>query len=254
MGTLRTESSGPAGSRSRAAFTADRNGAALHSPSRADAADSMAAGGTIDRIFDDRSADRGSTPRIRVSSSRPLFTTVTGDKAAPEEAELETDQNIDLTSLTPYSETLTSGRQMRGAEIRARGEGVTSSTQYPDGFRWTQTIETNVPLGGTSSPYVDPRPNDDTKPFYYTDSEHGQYAPNFYDRPRRSVPGSGTTRWFATLALNGVNGTNVTAFDAIRYGFEADSKGAVSLLGPQSSGFAAHQGVLASEFPGWTFG
>lgn len=254
MGTLRTESNGPAASRSRATSTADRGGAALRSPSHADATGGTADGGAIDRIFDDRSADPGPTPRIRVGSSRPLITSVTGDKAAPEESELEADQSIDLTSLTPYSETLKSGRDMRGAEIRATGEGVTSSTDYPDGFRWTQTIETNVPLGGTSSPYVDPRPNDDTKPFYWTDSEHARFAPNFYDRPRRSVPASGTTRWFATLALNGVNGTTVTAFDAIQYGFEADSTGAVSLLGPQSTGFTAHQGVLASEFPGWTFG
>lgn len=62
-----------------------------------------------------------------------------------------------------------------GVSITVEGIGVRSWNEYPNGFRWTQTISTNANKRGPLLPipvdYVDGRPNDDTKPFYWTDAE-----------------------------------------------------------------------------------
>ncbi|MEW6519561.1 MAG: hypothetical protein AB1461_09125 [Thermodesulfobacteriota bacterium] len=175
-------------------------------------------------------------------------------------------------SLTPRlpdkSTSQTSGDQDQNASLtsfaaEARGVGIvveitngTSSPDYPDGYRWTQTIDTNVPLGGTTSPYVDPRPNDDTKPFYWTDAEAAARPTTFIDHPSRNAPASGTTTWDAVLSVNGVNGTTVTRLDSLAYGFSIDTAGTVIPHTPTSPGgglVTTHQLTLASEFPGWSF-
>lgn len=38
-------------------------------------------------------------------------------------------------------------------------------------LRWIQLVTTNAPLNGAVSPYIDPVPNDDTLPFYWTTPE-----------------------------------------------------------------------------------
>ena len=156
------------------------------------------------------------------------------------------DQNASLTSLAAHA---------NGVAIVVEAEGLYTSTEYPDGFKWTQTIDTNVPKGGTTSPYVDPRPNDDTKPFYYTDAEQVSFPTTFRDRPSRSIPATGTTHWNAILGLNGVNeSTNtVKGFDYLTYGFSLDSTGKVTINGPASVGGSGHRSILSSEFSAWTF-
>ena len=83
-------------------------------------------------------------------------------------------------------------------------------------------MTTNRPLGGNTSPYIDPRPNDDTLPFYWTTPEDtnqngvagacGNFtqgskgAPansyHFYDCSQRTVPsGSAATNWSGELVL-----------------------------------------------------
>ncbi len=183
-------------------------------------------------------------PRIHVSSytrsSKPPV------DQAPVEVN-EADQTMSVTTFTPHG---------NGIQIVAEMEGVYSSPEYPDGWHWTQTIDTNVPLGGATSPYVDPRPNDDTKPFYWTDAEAAANPTTFSDRPSRGIPAAGTTNWRATLSLNGVNATTVTRFDTIIYGFDLDSAGTVTAQYPASAGaslVATHQATLAAEFPAWTF-
>ncbi|WDE02558.1 hypothetical protein [Thalassomonas actiniarum] len=172
------------------------------------------------------------------------------DKIGREEPDGQ-DQNTSLTSMSKFTKSAT----QKGLSIEVEGENLFSSTDYPGGFRWTQTIDTNAPLGGTSTPYVDPRPNDDSKPFYWTDAEHASSPSTFKDKPWRPVPGSGTTWWTATLALNGVDDAKkkVTAFDAISYGFTLDSAGTVTLVQPTSVTLTSHQSVLSSEFSSWTF-
>jgi hypothetical protein len=192
-------------------------------------------------------------PRIKVKSfsAHPpagargrAATAGSGDKSTDLQ-NTEQDQNASVTSY---------GTHANGVSIVAEAQGLFSSPDYPDGFRWTQTIDTNVPLGGTTSPYVDPRPNDDTKPFYWTDAEHATYSPSFIDHPSRGVPASGTTTWDAILSLNGVNGTTVTRFDSLSYGFSIDSAGTVTQRGLTTpASVATHQSTLSSEFPGWTF-
>ncbi|WDE09747.1 hypothetical protein [Thalassomonas haliotis] len=172
------------------------------------------------------------------------------DKIGREEPEGQ-DQNTSLTSMSKFTKSPT----QKGLSIEVEGEGLYSSSDYPSGFRWTQTIDTNAPLGGTTTPYVDPRPNDDSKPFYWTDAEHASSPSTFTDKPWRPVPASGTTWWTATLALNGVDDVKkeVTAFDAISYGFTLDSAGTVTLVQPTSVSLTKHNSVLSSEFASWTF-
>jgi hypothetical protein len=182
---------------------------------------------------------RISLRQLRAGARQPA------DKSMSAASELQ-DQSASLTSLTTTA---------HGISIQVEAEGGFSSDEFPDGFKWTQTIDTNVPKGGTTSPYVDPRPNDDTKPFYYTDAEQLAHPTTFLDSPQRPTPAAGTTRWEAVLGLNGVNdGTQtVTGFDYMSYGFTVDSAGTVSLLPLASVDGSGHRAILASEFAGWTF-
>jgi hypothetical protein len=54
-------------------------------------------------------------------------------------------------------------------------------------YQWTQTIDTDSPLHGAVSPYVDPHPNDDPEgaPFYYTGAEAKRFGNHFVDHPSR---------------------------------------------------------------------
>lgn len=192
----------------------------------------------------DRAPER---PKISVRTVSPVTAgELKPDKGRPgEESEMQ-DQSASLTSLTKHA---------RGVEIRVEATELYSSMDYPDGFKWTQTIDTNVPKGGSTSPYVDPRPNDDTKPFYYTDAEHAASPTTFYDRPSRNAPATGTTYWNAVLGLNGVNESTktVVGFDYLTYGFTIDSAGTVTINGPGSIDGAGHRSILAGEFSSWTF-
>ena len=67
----------------------------------------------------------------------------------------------------------------------------------------------NTPVGAPRLPgpitYVDPLPNDDTKPFYWTDAEEAKNASHFDDKPGRPAHPTGTITWNAVLSLGGVN-------------------------------------------------
>src|SRR5215203_5316027 len=173
-----------------------------------------------------------------------------GSAATPDKSTGEYEEFQDQSS-----SATTFAKKPDGVHIEVEATGVYSSAEFPDSFKWTQTIDTNVPKGGATSPYVDPRPNDDTKPFYYTDAEQAAHPTTFIDYPKRPAPGAGTTNWDAILSLNGVNETTktVTAFDSLTYGFSRDTTGAVTTRAPRSTGSATHQSILAAEFPGWTF-
>lgn len=179
-----------------------------------------------------------------VASVRPIASG-RSDKSVAELSEFQ-DQGTSLTSFT---------KTAAGVNIVVDAEGVSPSASHPDGFKFTQTIATNVPLGGGSSPYVDPRPNDDTKPFYWTDGEQAANPTTFRDSPTRPAPPSGTTTWDAVLALNGVNEATktVTAYDALTYGFSRDGAGTVTTREPKGTSTGEHRRILTSEFPGWTF-
>lgn len=146
----------------------------------------------------------------------------------------------------------------RGVSIKVNPDGAYTSTEYPDGFRWTQTIVTNAKRGGglLASPvtYVDPTPNDDSKPFYWTDAEHVSNSGDFRDTPSRNPRPAGTVNWDATLSLNGVKGKTAKRFDSLSYGFSVDSSGTVTANHPTSpASLGGHMAALRSAFPGWTF-
>ena len=165
--------------------------------------------------------------------------------------------------LVPDTEMQDQRASVGSFAVEARGIGIvvdvaegSTSPDWPDGLRWTQTIDTNVPLGGTTSPYVDPRPNDDTKPFYWTDAEYAARPTQFEDHPSRGAPASGTTTWRAVLSINGVDAKTVTRFDSITYGFDINSAGTVTGVNATAASagdIATHRSTLASEFADWTF-
>jgi hypothetical protein len=168
------------------------------------------------------------------------------DKSATEKEE-ETDQHVDVGTFTPLT---------RGLKIIAEISGGFDSADFPDGLKFTQTIDTNAPLHGANAPYVDPHPNDDMKPFYWTDVEQRMYPTTFKDHPSRNPPtGTQVTYWQATLALNGVDEANrtVTGFDYITYGFLMDAAGNVKLSYPQNTDGENHRQTLKNEWSSWTF-
>jgi RHS repeat-associated protein len=119
-----------------------------------------------------------------------------------------------------------------------RGIGIEIQAGYNDGkegdldVRWVQTIRTNNPLGGATSPYNDPQPPDDAKPFYWTDAELPDYKNKggqdliFYDRPTRSASKDGVT-WEGELSAVINSGDGYKPVVTIRYGFE--TKGGVAV-------------------------
>ena len=171
---------------------------------------------------------------------------------SPEEKEGEFDQDgkDTKTDVGTFSQT------NRGVRIVAEISGGFSSGEFPDGLRFTHVIETNKPLNGASSPYADPHPNEDEKPFYWTDPEQEQYPTTFKDHPKRNPPmGGEVTYWQATLALNGVNEETktVTGIDYITYGFAMDAAGGIRLSYPQRVDGEKHRQALTAEFSSWTF-
>jgi hypothetical protein len=177
---------------------------------------------------------------------------VAGDKIT-QRNQPKADQSIGATSVAATP---------RGIEVSADATGLVSSLDFPDGFRWLQTVTTNdpsdTPVGAPLLPvpitYVDPRPNDDTKPFYWTDAEEAANLGHFKDEPGRPAHPTGTITWAAVLSLGGVNKKEVTRFDSFGYGFSLDSKGTVTVSGPWSpSNVTNHIGTLATNFPDWKF-
>jgi hypothetical protein len=146
-----------------------------------------------------------------------------------------------------------------GVEIEVEAKDIQQYDEFPDGFRWTQTVRTNArhPDCTKTSPYVDPCPNGDDKPFYWTDAEEKQHKNSFYDWPHRPTPKTGVTDWDATLCLMGVDEKNksVKPFDCLNYGWSLDAQGDLKMRRPVStfSNYGEHRSTLESEFPDWYF-
>ncbi|MDQ6867027.1 MAG: hypothetical protein M3178_00910 [Pseudomonadota bacterium] len=141
-------------------------------------------------------------------------------------------------------------RRGRGPHIRVSGGNPAGTSDFPDGIRWVQTIDTNAPLFGQSPPYVDFVPPKDDKPFYFPDARENA---TFSDNPTRRANG---VRWDATLSLAGVRGRTITRLDSVNYGFDIDPSGTLSLHPPSTTGAAdvvIHGDTLRSEYPDWVF-
>src|SRR5690606_36574176 len=108
--------------------------------------------------------------------------------------------------------------------------GLQIRLSYDDGkggtadARFIQTVRTNDPLGGAKSPYNDPQPPDDDKPFYYTDAElPGRQNINgeditFYDAPKRYT--TKDVSWEGELSVVADEGVGYQTKGTITYGFE----------------------------------
>jgi hypothetical protein len=145
------------------------------------------------------------------------------------------------------------GKKREGLEVYVEAEGIDQPHDFPDGYKWTQVINTNEPKGGSTSPYTDPRPKDDEKPFYWNDAEQEMFPTAFHDVPQRPAPAQGATDWEATLTLNGVDEMNKTAVpvDTVRYGFTQDSDGQLTLHDPEPG--EPDPETLKKDFSDWKF-
>jgi len=86
-------------------------------------------------------------------------------------------------------------------------------------LNWLQVINTNLPLGGPTTPYLDPRPNDDSLPFYWTTAEQAA----------RSTTSSVTFEDFATRTKSALATTNPINFRAQLFVAEFDGNNTVSV-------------------------
>lgn len=99
-------------------------------------------------------------------------------------------------------------------------------------LHWIQMVVTNVPLGGGPiTGYIDPRPNDDSLPFYWTLVEDNNLNGNktastyrFFDNSSRTcLDHPDLITWRAELMLaswDGADPGNVTVYDGIRWGWD----------------------------------
>jgi hypothetical protein len=113
-----------------------------------------------------------------------------------------------------------------GAEIQALFQ---SDSALPSGsyLEWVQVLNTNLPLGGNTSPYLD-NAFDLTKPFYsLTVANTNLSLPsgqlNFYDYSKRGQPNLATTNpitWNANLYPVVASSANVlTVYDGVSWGW-----------------------------------
>jgi hypothetical protein len=110
-------------------------------------------------------------------------------------------------------------------------------------LHYLQFVDTNLPLGGSSTPYIDPRPNDDTLPFYWTTSEVASRSTNktvtFSDFSRRDKASLTTTdpiEWSAELYQVEYDGaTSITVRDGISWGWTMKPATAGSATGTFSN-------------------
>jgi hypothetical protein len=92
------------------------------------------------------------------------------------------------------------GAQFQGNYTQ--GSNITAGQQ----LNYIQIINTNVPLGGATSPYIDPQPNDDTLPFYWTRPEASTHGgaksvgfSDFSTRSPSSLSSHNPITWSASL-------------------------------------------------------
>lgn len=95
-------------------------------------------------------------------------------------------------------------------------------------LHWIQMVSTNAPLGGATSPYVDPAPNDDTLPFFWTLVEDSTkkngtaVTYTFSDGATRPypTPPKNSVSWSGDLYLCSWDGNKgVTIYDEVSWGW-----------------------------------
>ncbi len=152
------------------------------------------------------------------------------------------------------------GLPVVGGNIRLVYQNGTAPTSTP---HFTQFVDTNQPLGGASPPYLDPAPNDDNLPFYWTEAERPGVQSgsmlafrDFSKRRTDELFGTPAAKdsidWEADLFYGQWDGTTTLNVEGgVRWGWEAKSatKGtaAASFINP-TPGSAVTSGVGTSSF------
>lgn len=132
-------------------------------------------------------------------------------------------------SIRTYEATSTA--TSAGLDIQVNYNGSEASADVD----FMQTVTTNMPAKGATSPYNDPQPADDSKPFYYTDAEKPSYSDKvgkdliFMDSPVRPSSKEGTT-WSGELSVTKKSDGVHSIGETINYGFEI--KGGKAVLSP----------------------
>jgi RHS repeat-associated protein len=129
-------------------------------------------------------------------------------------------------SIRTYEATSTA--TSAGLDIQVNYNGSEASADID----FMQTVTTNMPAKGATSPYNDPQPSDDSKPFYYTDSEKPSYSDKlgkdliFIDSPVRPNSKEGTT-WSGELSVTKKSDVVHSIAETLNYGFEIKRGNAV---------------------------
>jgi RHS repeat-associated protein len=131
-------------------------------------------------------------------------------------------------SIKTYETTSTSTSAGLSIQVDYKGPETSADVDF------MQTVRTNMPSEGATSPYNDPappkgKPAEDNKPFYYTDSEKPSYSDRFgqdlifTDSPRRPTASGKGTNWSGELSIttkaNGVHSIKET----LNYGFKIEN-------------------------------
>ncbi|NEQ36731.1 MAG: hypothetical protein F6K40_10760 [Okeania sp. SIO3I5] len=180
-----------------------------------------------------------------------------------------TDSNDDQIAISTYNAgslgTAANGLSVIGGQIIATYQNNVLPIGTPN---FVQFIDTNRPLGGATPPYLDPVPNDDNLPFYYTEGERPRFELGnnltFVDFSRRTTdalfgtsPALNSITWEADLFyVQWDGGTEITVEGGINWGWETKSatKGnsTASFINPGPSS-AEFSGVGTSTFD-WGLG
>ena len=175
-----------------------------------------------------------------------------------------TDSNDDQIAISTYNAgsrgAAANGLPVVGGQIIATYQNNFLPIGTPN---FVQFIETNQPLGGATPPYLDPVPNDDNLPFYYTEAERTRFQLgnnlSFVDFSSRTTdalfgtsPALNSIIWESDLFyVQWDGGTEITVEGGINWGWETKSatKGnsTASFINPGSS-TAVFSGVGTNAF------
>jgi hypothetical protein len=123
-----------------------------------------------------------------------------------------------------------------GGKLQAR---YAQSDAVPAGstLNWLQVINTNLPLNGPATPYLDPRPNDDSLPFYWTTAEQAA----------RSTTTSVTFEDFATRTKSALATTNPITFRTQLFVAEFNGNNTVSVRNGISWGWDIKRATIGDN-------
>ncbi|KQV96191.1 hypothetical protein ASC91_01115 [Pelomonas sp. Root1237] len=139
-------------------------------------------------------------------------------------------------SITPGTYSAGWNQGSGGAQFTAT-YSQTSAVAAGHQLHWLQFIDTNQPLGGASTPYIDPRPNDDNLPFYWTTSE---------------VAGKSTSKSvafsdYSKRGANALNAVNPVTWNASLYAVEYDGATGITVRGGVTWGWTMKPATVGSS-------